>query len=104
MKIKFYKAKNGNGCDELIAPTTARLSRDLSRFNDHITQVEVHLSDDNGKKAGVKDKRCVILVEVQGLHSISITGHAGSHEEAVNEAILKLKMSLHATYGRLRVY
>jgi len=38
------------------------------------------------------------------LQPISITGHAGSYEQAVNGAILKLKMSLHATYGRLRVY
>ncbi len=104
MKIKFYKAKNGNEGEELIASTTTRLARELSRFNEHITQVEVHLSEDNSKKAGVNDKRCVILVEVQDLHSISITGHACSHEQAVNGAILKLKMSLHATYGRLRVY
>lgn len=104
MKIQFYKAKNGNGGEELFAPTTARLTRELHRFSDHITRVEVHLSDDNGKIAGVNDKRCMILVEVQDLQPISITGHAGSYEKAVNEAILKLNMSLHATYGRLRVY
>jgi hypothetical protein len=104
MKIQFYKSKGGDEGEELVASTTARLSRDLSRFNEHITQVEVHLSGDNGKITGLNDKRCVILVEVQDLHSISITGHAGTYEKAVNEAILKLKMSLHATYGRLRVY
>jgi ribosome-associated translation inhibitor RaiA len=104
MKIQFYKSKGGNEGEELVVNTTARLSRELSRFNEHITQVEVHLSEDNGTKAGVYDKRCVILVEVKDLHSISITGHAGSHQKAVEEAILKLKMSLYATYGRLRVY
>ncbi|MBK6967247.1 MAG: HPF/RaiA family ribosome-associated protein [Bacteroidales bacterium] len=104
MKIKFYKPKNVNWRDELIAPITARISGVLHRFNNQITRVEVHLSDDSGKIAGVNDKRCMILVEVQGLQPISITGHAGSYENAVNDAILKLKMSLYATYGRLRVF
>lgn len=104
MKIQFYKAQNVVWRDELIAPTTARLSREMHWFNNQKTSVEVHLSDNIGKIAGVNDKRCMILVEVQGLQPISVTGHAGSHENAVNEAILKLKISLYATHGRLRVF
>jgi ribosome-associated translation inhibitor RaiA len=104
MKIQFYKARDDNGGEELNVATIARLSRELNRYTDHIIRVEVHLSDDNGKTAGVNDKRCMILVEVQKLQAVSLTGHAGSYENAVNEAIIKINKSLHATYGRLRVF
>lgn len=104
MKIQFFKARDDNRSEELIVPTVARLSKELNRYKNNIIRVEVHLSDDIGRIAGVNDKRCMILVEVQDMQPVSITGHAVSYENAVNEAILKLNMSLHATYGRLRVY
>ncbi|MBK6967268.1 MAG: hypothetical protein IPH20_26070 [Bacteroidales bacterium] len=65
--------------------------------------MEVHLSDDSGKIAGVNDKRCMILVEVSGLAAnIDYPVIPVLTKNAVNDAILKLKMSLYATCGRLR--
>jgi mRNA-degrading endonuclease RelE of RelBE toxin-antitoxin system len=34
------------------------LSKELSRFGEHITRLAVHLSDDRGSKDGQNDKRC----------------------------------------------
>ncbi|NTW24488.1 MAG: HPF/RaiA family ribosome-associated protein [Lentimicrobium sp.] len=104
MKIQFYIANSSSDGRELIVPTTARLTKELSRFNERKTSVEVHLSDEKVNYNRPEDKRCLILIKVHGMPPITISGHAESYENAVNEAILKLKLSLLATYGRLRVY
>jgi hypothetical protein len=52
MKIQFNTDKNVTGSEELRASLTSIISGELSRFDDHITRLEVHLSDENGHKTG----------------------------------------------------
>lgn len=40
---------------------TTQVRESLARFEDHITRVEVHLKDENGKKEGVNDKTCTLV-------------------------------------------
>ncbi len=42
------------------------LSGELNRFDEHITRLELHLSDENGNKESENDKRCLLEVRLKG--------------------------------------
>lgn len=85
----------GNKLDDL-------LTEGLSRFSEHITRLEVHLSDENGSKDAINDKRCLLEARLEGRQPMAVTGLANTYEIAVNSAIEKLKTSLDTILGRLR--
>ena len=47
-----------------MASSTALISEELSRFSQQITRVGVHLSDEDGNKDGLSDKRCMLEATV----------------------------------------
>ncbi len=94
MQIQFNTDKNVTGSEDLIASSTSLISEELCRFSDQISRVEVHLSDENGKKEGLNDKRCMLEARLEGRQPIAITNHANTHEKSVSGAIDKLMASL----------
>lgn len=78
------------------------LSEELSRFDEHITRLEVHLSDENGNKESEDDKKCMIEARLKGRQPIAVSDVANTYDQAVNSAIDKLKTSLDTILGRLR--
>lgn len=75
----------------------------LSRFSDHITRVEVHLSDENGdKKAGHDSMRCMMEARLEGRRPIAVTYQAATLDLAVDGAADKLARLIESTLGRLR--
>jgi ribosome-associated translation inhibitor RaiA len=104
MKIQFNTGRNIIGSDELRASLTSLISGELNRFKDHITRLEVHLSDEDSNKNGVNDKRCMIEARLEGMQPIAVTNHADSHELAVTGAVDKLKSSIDTIEGRLKNY
>ncbi len=78
------------------------LSQELSRFDEHITRLEVHLSDENGNKESENDKRCLLEARLKGRQPIAVSDVANTNDQAVNGAIDKLKASLDTILGRLR--
>ncbi len=104
MQIQFNTDKNVTGGEDIIASSTSLISEELSRFSDQITRVEVHLSDENGNKDGLNDKRCMVEARLAGMKPIAVTDHANTHEQAVLGAIDKLKTSLEKITGRLKNY
>lgn len=73
----------------------------LHRFEEHISRIEVFLSDENGSKEGGNDKKCVLEARIKGRSPIAVTEFANNHEVAVNGAIDKLESSLTTIFGRL---
>jgi ribosome-associated translation inhibitor RaiA len=104
MQIQFNTDKNIIGSEDLIASSTSLISEELSRYSHQITRVEVHLSDENGLKDGINDKRCLMEARLAGMNPIAVTDSANTHEQAVFGAIDKLKTSLQTITGRLRNY
>jgi len=104
MEIQFNTDKNIDGNEELIASLTALIAKELNRFNDQITRLEIHLSDEDSSKDGINDIRCLIEARLEGLKPIAVTNKANSGENAVKGAVDKLKSSLETTLGRLRNY
>ena len=102
MTIQFNTDSIVEVREEFRTPLINLISEELDRFSHQITRVEVHLSDENGDKQGLNDKRCVIEARLSGMKPIAVTNHANTHEQAVGGAVDKLKTSLDAILGRLR--
>ena len=72
----------------------------LNRVSDHITRVEVHLSDENGDKSGANDKRCMMEARLDGRQPVAVTQHSATLEQAVDGAAGKLVRLIESTLGR----
>jgi ribosome-associated translation inhibitor RaiA len=104
MQIQFNTDKNVTGSENLIASSTSIISEELSRFSAQITRLEIHLSDEDGNKDGLNDKRCMVEARLAGMKPIAVTDHANTIEQAISGAIDKLKTSLENITGRMKEY
>lgn len=102
MIILFNTDNNIALGEKRSAPLIALLTKGLSRFSNQITRLEVHLSEEDGNKEGLSDKRCLLEARLEGLPPIAVSNHANTHEQAVTGAMDKLKTTLDKTLGRLR--
>lgn len=102
MTLQFNTDKNLTLHDEFRNKLSTHLAEKLSRFSDHITRLEVHLSDDNGGKNGADNKKCLLEARVEGRPPIAVTAHANNYEQAVDGAIDKIKSSLNSVFGKLK--
>ena len=102
MKIQFNTDKTINGDEKHEAHFTELIAKELKRFESHITRIEVHLSDENGKKEGLKDIQCLLEARLEGIQPIAVSCKESTITAAVNGAIDKLKSSLDSTIGRLQ--
>ena len=82
---------------------TAAVDNELDRFDDFLTRVEVHVSDENAHKSGARDKRCQIEMRPRGHQPLSVTNHDESLELAVNGAAEKARHALEHLMGKLDV-
>ncbi len=73
----------------------------LSRVSDHITRVEVHLTDERGPKSAKNDKRCMMEARLEGRQPIAVTGEAATVDLAVDGAADKLARLIEHTLGKL---
>lgn len=104
MTIQINTDNNLTVHETFEAELDSLLSEQLSRFSEHITRLEVHLSDENGSKNGLEDKRCMIEARLEGKQPIAVTDVADTYDNAVDGAIEKLKTSLETITGRLRAH
>ncbi|MGP9800319.1 HPF/RaiA family ribosome-associated protein [Rheinheimera sp. NSM] len=79
------------------------LQSKLNRFADHLTRIEVHLSDENGQqKNDGNDKRCLLEARFEGLDPVAITEHAATVGQAITGAADKMQRKLSSVIGKLR--
>lgn len=102
MNIQFNTDKNIAGSEELNTYLSSILTESLDRFSDHITRLEVHISDENSSKGGQKDKRCLLEARFENLQPIAVSDHADTVQQAVKGAVEKMKASLDTVTGRLK--
>jgi hypothetical protein len=86
---------------ELAKEVESEVERAIERFEGRLTRAEVHLSDENGAKAGDRDKRCVIEVRPVGMQPVSVTEDAATVLEAATGAAHKMKRLLDSTFGKI---
>lgn len=102
MTIQLNAGKNLNIHEYFAEKLDGILNQELSRFSEHITRIEVHLSDENGAKDAQNDKRCLLEARLEGRQPIAVTHIANTYDQALDGAIAKLKTSLDTILGRLR--
>ena len=101
MQIQFNTDHNIEGHEALAAQVSSVVESALSRSSDHITRVEVHLSDENSSKSGQHDKRCMMEARLEGRQPIAVTHQASTLEQAVDGAAEKLTKLIESTLDRL---
>ena len=101
MKIQINTDHNIQGRERMIEQAEAIVESTLGHLTEHITRIEVHLSDENGKKTGGHDKRCMMEARLEGHQPIAVTHEEETIGQAIGGAAEKLKSSLDHTLGRL---
>jgi ribosome-associated translation inhibitor RaiA len=101
MKIQLNTDAHIHGTKTLSAQVSASIEDALEHFKEHITRVEVHLSDENSGKHGQHDQRCMLEARLEGRQPVAVTEHAATMEQAVAGAAKKLTHLLNRTLGRL---
>jgi ribosome-associated translation inhibitor RaiA len=100
MQIQVHTDHNIEGHQALIDHVSGVVERALNRVSEHITRVEVHLSDVNGDKSGPNDKRCMMEARLEGRQPVAVTHQAATLEQAVDDAADKLTRLIESTLGR----
>ena len=102
MKIQINTDHNIEGNQALTEQISGVVENAMSRYSEHITQVDVHLSDENSnKKGGNNDMRCVIEAQLKGRQPIAVTQQATTLDQAVEGASDKLASLIESTLERL---
>ena len=102
MQIQINTDKNIEGSARMTAYFTDTLEEALTRFDEQITRIIVHLSDENSHKEGNDDKRCLLEARLKGMKPVVVTNNAENIDVAVSGAIDKLVKSLESSIGKLR--
>jgi len=102
MQIQVFSDHNIHGHQSMKEYIEGAVEAAIGRFEDHITHVEVHVSDENGEKGGDKDIRCMVEARLKHQHPVAVTEHAAHLEQAVEGAADKMASLLGKTLDRLK--
>ncbi|MFZ2340645.1 MAG: ribosome-associated translation inhibitor RaiA [Bacteroidales bacterium] len=101
MKIQLNSDKNIQVSEKLEAFVSEKINRSLKRFDNKITRIEVHLSDQNAGKSGADDMQCRIEARIKDLQPVTVTARNSTKEKALGDAIDKIKAALDSAMGKL---
>jgi len=102
MLTQVHTDHNIEGREALAAAIRQTVEHALDRFTDRITRVEVYLSDQNGEKGGLDDKRCRLEARLEGRGPIVVAYDAATVSQAVDGAAGRLARLIESTLGRAR--
>lgn len=102
MQIQLNTDDHVQGADSLAAWAERELKDKLARFRDHITRVEVHLSDLNASRVGGDDKRCKLEARLAGRQPVTVSHDADKVADALHGAAARLVRALENDLGRAR--
>ncbi|MCK7593100.1 HPF/RaiA family ribosome-associated protein [Pseudomarimonas salicorniae] len=100
MKIQINTDAHISGKEALAEHMSGIIEDALEHVSEHITRVEVHLSDENGTKSGHQDKRCMLEARIEGRSPLAVTEQAATLEQSVQGAAGKLARLLESRIGR----
>jgi ribosome-associated translation inhibitor RaiA len=102
MQVQVNTDDHIQGGDSLAQWINDEATSRLNRFRDHITRVEVFLTDLDGSKSGVKDKRCRLEARVANRQPVSVTADGDKMATAFIDAVDKLIRALDTDLGRVK--
>lgn len=102
MIVQLNTDKNIQGTEKLESIVSDKINRVLKPYVDHITRVEVHLSDTNAHKTGKNDIQCKIEARMEGIQPVTAVSKDDSKEKALDSAVTKIKAALTTIVGKRR--
>ena len=102
MQVQVHTDDHIQGGESLADWIASETQSRLSRFQDQVTRIEVHLSDVDAGKSGANDKRCRLEARVNGRQPVSVSHEADKMAEAFTAAVDKLARAMDADLGRAR--
>ncbi|SFD89333.1 HPF/RaiA family ribosome-associated protein [Paracidovorax konjaci] len=102
MQVQVQHDEYIQGGESLVQWIQSETTTRLARFRDHLTRVEVHLSDVDAGKSGSADKRCVIQTRPAGRQPIAVNADADKLADAFTAAVEKLGRAIDTDLGRLK--
>jgi hypothetical protein len=101
MHIEMSTDRNIDNDSDLRQQIAEDIEAALSRFDDQLTRIEVHLSDVNADKGGSADMRCVLEARPAGQGPLAVTHEAATVAEACRGAASKLYRLLDTRFSRV---
>lgn len=103
MQVQINTDRHIHADERLAEFVRDTLKGKLNRFADHLTRIEVHLSDENSSvKQDGADKRCLIEARFEGQDPVAVTEHAATVGQAITGAADKMQRKLGTLVGKLR--
>lgn len=101
MQLKIRTDRTLNAHEEQVARFRIAIERALERFDDQVSRVDVHLSDENRNRNGQEDdKRCMIEADLGGRLLLVVSHHAPTLNQAVGGATDKISRLIEHRLGR----
>lgn len=100
MQITINTDHNIEGGEALATHVSGIVAHALNYLRDHVTSVEVHLSESN-KHGAQSEKYCVIEARLEHHQPLAATHHATSLHQSVEGATRKLMRLLDSALGRV---
>lgn len=104
MLVQIHTDKNIEGGSRFSEYFTAEIKDQLARFDEIVTRIEVHVTDENGSKTSPNDKKCVIEARIEKKQPIAVTAHADTTEKAFFEALEKVQRVLETTVEKIKAH
>ena len=102
MQVQVNTDDHIQGGEALAQWVRDEASSRLTRFKDHVTRLEVFLTDVDGAKSGVNDKRCRLEARVASRQPVAVTAEADKMAAAFIAAVDKLARALDTDLGRVK--
>lgn len=100
MQFQFNSDSSVMGTENVAERIEAMVREKLSRFEDRLTRIEVHVTDVNGSKHGADDKHCMIEARPRGGRPIGVTGTADKVDTAATRAANIMAQRLESVFGK----
>ncbi|MEE4152763.1 MAG: HPF/RaiA family ribosome-associated protein [Erythrobacter sp.] len=100
MQFQFNSDSSVMGTENVAERIEASVRGKLARFEDRLTRLEVHVSDENGAKGGADDKACTIEARPRGGKPLGVTAHASTVDDAARRAASTLAERLERHFGK----
>jgi ribosome-associated translation inhibitor RaiA len=104
MQINFNTDNHIEGSAEMSTHFQATVQDILSRFEEDITRVEIHVKDVNAGKDGTPDKYCTLEARLKGSDPVITTAESTEVHHSVKQAAEKMKTVLNKKFEKRQNY
>lgn len=101
MQFLFNSDNQIDGDTDMAERVEGMVRTKLSRIEERLTRVEVHVRDVDGPRSGANDKRAMVELRPAGLSPISGSEEAGTIEAAVARAADKALAAFDRQIGKM---